>query len=62
MVNPAARTVQVFWLENGNYVGRGYGDTDTVSVAVLEGCRIGLADVFPALPGEAPENAEATAG
>jgi len=33
-------------LENGKYMTKAYGDTDTLSVHVLDGCMISLPDVF----------------
>lgn len=50
IVYPEVRNVQVFLLENGKYVGHAYGDTDTIDVAVLEDCKIHLAEVFPPAP------------
>ncbi|MDR0310408.1 MAG: Uma2 family endonuclease, partial [Acidobacteriota bacterium] len=48
IVDPETKTVQVCILENGKYVTTMYGDTDTdtVPVHVLDGCVIGLKDVF----------------
>jgi hypothetical protein len=47
IVDPYAKTVQVYILKNGKY-GRGivYRDDDIVSVQTLEGCDINLAEVF----------------
>ena len=47
IVDPDTRTVQVFILENGRYLAKSYGETDTVTVHALEGCEIILSDVFP---------------
>lgn len=46
IVDPDTKTVQVFLLEGGKYVVNAYGDTDVVSVSVLEDCQITLEDVF----------------
>lgn len=50
LVNPDSRTVLVFLLKNGEYVGKPYGDTDTISVHIFEDCQIDLAKVFPPEP------------
>ena len=47
LVDPEARNVRVFLLKNGEYVARAYGETDTISVNILEDCQIDLSDVFP---------------
>ena len=46
IIDPEIRTVQVCYLENGNYITTMYGDTDTIQVRVLKGCHIDLHDVF----------------
>jgi hypothetical protein len=46
MVDPDTKTVQVCTLENGRYITTMYGDTDTISVQILDGCTINLKDVF----------------
>ena len=46
LVDPESKTVVVHTLEDGNYVGKSYGETETVPVSVLEGCSIDLAEVF----------------
>jgi len=46
IVYPADKMVQVFILENGRYLAKSYGETDTIQVHVLEGCEISLPDVF----------------
>ena len=46
IVDPDSTTVQAFILENENYIARSYGEADTVSVHVLEGCEISLTDIF----------------
>ena len=46
IVDPEQKTVQVCILENDRYVVSMYDETDKVSVSVLEGCEIDLADVF----------------
>ena len=51
LVDPERRQVQINLLKDGMYINRGYyGDTDTVSVNILDDCQINLADIFPALP------------
>lgn len=48
IVDPAARTVCVYVLENGAYhAGVIYSADSTVPVSVLDGCRIDLTEVFP---------------
>ena len=47
IVDPYAKIIQVYILENGKYgVGSVYRDDDIIPVSVLEGCQINLADVF----------------
>jgi len=46
IVDPVTKTVQTHILENGKYIGRTYGDDDTVPVHTLDGCKINLMDVF----------------
>jgi len=46
IVDPDTKTVQVFILENGQYLAKSYGETDTISVSVLKSCEISLPDVF----------------
>ena len=46
IVDPDSKTASVHILKNGEYVVSGYGDTDTVAVHVLDGCRINMKDVF----------------
>jgi Uma2 family endonuclease len=46
MVDPDTKTVQACTLENGKYITTMYGDTDTASVHILDGCTINLKDVF----------------
>ena len=47
IVDPMRRTVEVYILKNGKYgVGRIYREEDIISVHVLPGCEINLADVF----------------
>ena len=46
IADPDSRTVSVNILSRGEYVGKAYGDTDIVSVAVLPGCEIDLSGVF----------------
>ncbi len=52
IVDPEARMVSVFTLENGRYQAAAYSTDAPVPVTVLEGCQI---DMSPALP--APEKA-----
>ena len=49
IVEPDARTVQTYRLENGKYVGYMYGDTDVAPVGILESCKIDLTEVFAEL-------------
>jgi len=47
IVEPAAKTITVNILDNGGYIEKTHGDTDTVlAVSVLPGCQITMADVF----------------
>ena len=46
IVDPTTKTVLVHILEDGGYKGRVFEQTDTVPVAVLEGCVVDLAEVF----------------
>lgn len=48
LVDPDAKSVQVFLLEDGRYSAMDYGEAgDQVAVNVLEGCTIDLSLVFP---------------
>ena len=47
LVNPDIRAVQVFLLENGEYISRMYEGKDAVPVSVLEDCIVDLSSVFP---------------
>ena len=47
VVYPDVRSVMTFLLKDGHYVSKAYGDTELISVSVLEDCQIHLADVFP---------------
>ena len=49
LVDPDSKTLAVNILKNGEYIARAYGDTDTVPVAVLDGCEVNMADVFAVL-------------
>ncbi|MDR0843473.1 MAG: Uma2 family endonuclease, partial [Acidobacteriota bacterium] len=49
IVDPDARYVEVFILENGGYRRFGYDETETVAVGILPGLEINLAGVFGAL-------------
>lgn len=48
VVSPEGRSVQVYLLQEGEYVARAFTDADAVSVGVLDGCTINLSEVFPA--------------
>jgi len=45
-VDPNAKTVQVYILENGRYTVSDYGGNDIIPVHTLKGCQINLAEVF----------------
>lgn len=48
IVDPAARSIQSFVLEDGHYTAAGFGSPgDVLKVNVLEGCFIELSKVFP---------------
>ena len=47
IVSPKSRDINVFLLENEQYVCQPYGESDTIPVHVLDDCQIHLADVFP---------------
>lgn len=47
IVDPDSKMVQVFILENNQYVAKSYIETDAIPVHILEGCTINLPDVFP---------------
>jgi len=46
IVDPDSKTVTVNILDNGRYYNTSYAETDTVTVQVLEGCKISLPDIF----------------
>jgi len=47
IVDPDTKSVQIFLLENGAYIGHGYFiDPDTISVSTLPECEISLMEVF----------------
>ena len=46
IVDPDEKTVNAYILENGKYTGTTFIETDEVSVFVLDGCVIKLAEVF----------------
>ena len=46
IVDPADHTVNAYVLENGKYTVQVYGDTDTPTVHVLDGCAINLSEIF----------------
>jgi Uma2 family endonuclease len=52
VIHPEQRNVLVYLLKDGQYVCQAYSDTDTISVSVLEGCRINMAEVFQPAPPE----------
>ena len=48
IVDPASKSVQVFFLENGYYVAKDFGVAgDHLKVNILEDCAIDLSKVFP---------------
>ena len=48
IVDPSARSVQSFVLEDGHYTAAGFGaPEDVLKVSVLDGCFIELSKVFP---------------
>lgn len=47
IVDPAARVVSVFTLENGRYQAAAYGADSSVRVGILDYCTIDLSTVFP---------------
>lgn len=47
IVDPAARVVSVFTLENGRYQVAAYGADSSIQVGVLDDCTIDLSTVFP---------------
>lgn len=59
IVSPESRSVQVYLLDNGNYIAHGYIDTDKIAVSILEDCTIDLSTVFP--PVEPKPSAESPA-
>lgn len=46
IADPDTETVQIHTLNGGKYIGAVYGKGETVSVGVLDGCAVNLADVF----------------
>lgn len=58
IISPEERTVGVHVLENEKYFTKYYGDTDVISVHILEGCKINLAEVFEPLPEEEAADVE----
>lgn len=51
IVDPSAKSIQTFVLEDGRYTAAGFGSPgDILKVSVLEGCFIELSKVFPAEP------------
>ena len=51
IVDPSARSVQSFVLEDGHYTARDLGTPgDALKVSVLDGCFIDLSRVFPEDP------------
>lgn len=48
IVDPSAKSIQTFVLEDGRYTATGFGSTgDILKVSVLDGCFIELSKVFP---------------
>jgi Uma2 family endonuclease len=52
VIHPEERNVLVYLLKDEQYVSQAYSDTDTISVSVLDDCRINMAEVFPPAPPE----------
>ena len=50
IVDPETRSVQVYFLRNGEWTFRIYKGTDVGFVNILENCRVHLVDVFPPVP------------
>jgi len=46
IVDPEDKAITVHVLENGRYVLSAFEETDTISVNILDGCKISLPDVF----------------
>jgi len=46
IVNPDSKTVNVYILDNGNYMAFAYLESDSVPSHVLEGCTVHLDEVF----------------
>jgi Uma2 family endonuclease len=46
IVDPNDKTLAVHILRDGDYITKAYTDEDTVSVHILEGCRIDMSEVF----------------
>jgi len=46
IVDPEEKLLHTHILDNGRYYVRGYTETDTTPVHILDGCEINLADVF----------------
>ena len=46
IIDPSEKIVQVNLLLDKQYVSNVYGETDSVSVSVLEGCKINLREIF----------------
>lgn len=47
IVDPDARVVSVYTLNNGQYIAAAYGADSSIRVSVLEGCSIDMTAVFP---------------
>lgn len=47
IVDPAARVVSVYTLENGKYQAAAYGADSSIHVSILDDCEIDLSMVFP---------------
>jgi len=46
IVDPESNSVLVFTLKDGNYIVHAYGETETVSVSILENCTVDLNEIF----------------
>ena len=58
IVDPEHYIVDVYILENGQYVNHPYGSNAKITVTVLDGCVIDLSDVFPDAPQRGVEEDE----
>jgi Uma2 family endonuclease len=49
IVDPNDKTVNTYFLSDGNYVSKPYAETDTALVRTLPGCEIALNEIFTAI-------------